>query len=227
MNQIMTTNTTLTNPASKITLWCYGLAAVMNEMNGLKLKDNYKLNKSKENIRIHKHSLARDWGIENKEDLLQSLQWLLNEGHRHSFDEMKFFLSTLSESDQLHYIESIPKTSETYREYYIVRAYMDRLPLAGIAAWDWGRYAHLCRIGAFVGYLSDDEVLELVKHVARIAQQQYSSWQEFGTSFLIGRQFWWGQTTSESAVTMARFVRNLIIHPNSVWNRLDWNQPLN
>ncbi|MDN9009089.1 DUF1266 domain-containing protein [Brevibacillus laterosporus] len=170
--------------------------------------------------------MTRDWGIENKEDLLQSLEWLLKEGHRHSFDEMKFFLSTLSESDQLNYIESISKTSEKYREYQIVKAYMNRIPLAGIAAWDWGRYANLCKKGAFVGYLSYDEALELVKHVARIAQQQYLSWQEFGTSFLIGRQFSWGQKTSESAEKMARFVRNLILHPNSVWNRLDWNLPL-
>ncbi|TPG83709.1 DUF1266 domain-containing protein [Brevibacillus laterosporus] len=167
-----------------------------------------------------------NWGIENKEDLLQSLQWLSKEGHRHLFDEMKFFLSTLSERDQLHYIESIPKTSEKYRDYRIVKAYMDRLPLAGIAAWDWGRYANLCRKGAFVGYLSDDEALKLAKQVAVIAQQQYSSWQEFGTSFLIGRQFWWAQTTSESAEKMARFARNLILHPNSLWNQLDWNLPL-
>ncbi|XOS94621.1 DUF1266 domain-containing protein [Brevibacillus laterosporus] len=78
-------------------------------------------------------------------------------------------------------------------------------------------------MGAFVGYLSDDEALKLVKQVAIVAQQQYSSWQEFGTSFLIGRQFWWAQTTSESTEKMARFVRNLILHPNSLWNRLDWN----
>ncbi|MBG9800260.1 DUF1266 domain-containing protein [Brevibacillus laterosporus] len=73
---------------------------------------------------------------------------------------------------------------------------------------------------------SEIVVIENATLIHESAFSNIPSWQEFGTSFLIGRQFWWAQTTSESAEKMARFVRNLILHPNSLWNRLDWNLSL-
>jgi len=221
----LTENTgVMDNPAA---LWCFALDAQMNEMNGLDLETNYAWEHTEEDIAMHKHSLERDWSIHNREDLLEAVERLKEDGHRVSFHWIKSFLSSLTEAEQLRYIDDIPKSSNKYKEYTIVRAYMNRLPAAGIAAWDWGRYVHLCKTGVYVGYITEDEALELSLPVARMAQQAYSGWQEFGIAFLAGRQFWWDQTTKESAEHMARFVRKLILHPNSVWNRLDWHMPLN
>ncbi|WP_282937597.1 DUF1266 domain-containing protein [Paenibacillus sp. RC67] len=207
-------------------LWCFALDATMNEMNGLSMENNYKLDPAEDSIDRHKHSLSRDWGIQGQNDLLRRLESLMENGHRAEFHQIKSFLSTLSEADQHRYIQSLSKTSEKYRQYQIVKAYMDRLPTAGIAAWDWGRYVHLCKVGIFVEYLTEEKALRLVKPVAVKAQQQYDGWQQFGIAFLAGRQFWWGQMTGDSAEMMAGFARNLVIHPNSLWNRLNWNLQL-
>ncbi|KEQ22805.1 DUF1266 domain-containing protein [Paenibacillus tyrfis] len=206
--------------------WCIALSAVLYEMNGLDPGNDYEWESTPESIEMHKQSFQRDWGIENEEDLRRNLQWLAEEGHRESFNKIRSFLSALSDAEQTKYIESIPKTTNRYREHQIVKAYMNRLPAAGIAAWDLGRFAYLSRKGAFMGYISQEKSLELVKPIIPVAQQAYSGWREYGTGYLAGRQFWWAQPTAASAQEMAGYIRNLLLNADSLWNRLEWDVPL-
>lgn len=212
---------------SDIELWCYALGAVLFEMNGVDFANNYELEFTEENDALHRQSLERDWGIDSRETLLDNLNFLDDGGHNVSFMTIRSFLSALSASDQQRYIAAIPNATKEYREHRIVQAYMNRLPAAGIAAWDWGRYVNLCKYGAFLGYISRQEALELIMPIAVKAQQCYTGWYEYGTSYLIGRQFWWGQTTEDSAKRMVEYVHRLMIDAGSPWNRLDWNMSLN
>ncbi|MGF9915061.1 DUF1266 domain-containing protein [Paenibacillus ehimensis] len=207
-------------------LWCIALCAVLYEMNGFDPGDDNEAESVQKNIERHKQSFQRDWGIENKDDLMRNLQWLAEEGHRESFNKIRSFLSALSEAEQTKYIESIPKTTQRYREHQLVKAYMNRLPAAGIAAWDLGRYAFLCRKGAVMGFITKEKSLELVQPIVAVAQQAYSGWREYGTGYLAGRQFWWAQPTAASAQEMAGYVRNLLLNADSLWNRLEWEVPL-
>lgn len=206
-------------------LWSISLCAVLYKMNGLDPGDDDEWESAK-NIEMHKQSFKRDWGIESAEDLRRNLEWLAEEGHRESFNQIRSFLSALSEAEQTKYVEVIPKTTEGYRKHQIVKAYMNRLPAAGIAAWDLGRYAYLSRKGAVMGYISQEQSLELVKPIIAAAQQSYSGWREYGTGYLAGRQFWWAQPTAASAQKMAGYVRSLLLNADSLWNRLEWDIPL-
>ncbi|WP_223275586.1 DUF1266 domain-containing protein [Paenibacillus elgii] len=206
--------------------WCIALSAVLYEMNGLDPGNDYEWEATPKHFEMHKQSLQRDWGIETKDDLRRNLEWLAEEGHRKSFHKIRCFLSALSETEQTKYIESIPKSTNLHREHQIVKAYMNRLPAAGIAAWDFGRYAYLSRTGAFMGYISMETSLELVKPMITVAQQAYTGWREYGTGYLAGRQFWLAQPTAASAQEMAAYIRNLLLSTDSLWNRLEWDMPL-
>ncbi|WP_234404929.1 DUF1266 domain-containing protein [Paenibacillus bouchesdurhonensis] len=206
--------------------WCTALGAVLLERNGLNPANNYEFEYTEEIDAEHRHALKRDWGIASKGELMSNLQDLQQGGHNASFLNIRSFLSTLSVSDQNQYIASMPNSTQEYRQHRIVQAYMNRLPSVGIAAWDWGRYVYLCKNSVFLGYISREEAEELVMPIAKMTQQCYSSWHEYGISYLIGRQFWWGQITADSAEQMTRYVHRLVIHPDSPWNQLDWNTPL-
>ncbi|MCM3623659.1 MULTISPECIES: DUF1266 domain-containing protein [Brevibacillus] len=207
-------------------LWGLALGAVLFEMNGYDAANNYEIEPTEENLEAIRRSLKRGWGIESTEDLMNNLRWLQEEGHRTSFYEMRSFLSTLSMADQSAFLETLPKNTEKHMQYILVKAYMHKLPLAGIAAWDFGRYVDLCRMGAFVGYISEETSWELIRKVAVVAQESYSGWLEYGISYVAGRQFWLGTISEEKAKQHTDYVRSLVLNKDSLWRRLDWNLKL-
>ncbi|MEJ8547396.1 DUF1266 domain-containing protein [Brevibacillus borstelensis] len=207
-------------------LWGIALGAVLFEMNGYDAANNYEIEKTEENVEASRRSLKRGWRIESTEDLMSNLQWLQEEGHRTSFFEMRSFLSTLSFADQDAFLETLPKNTERHMQYMLVKAYMHKLPLSGIAAWDFGRYVDLCRTGAFVGYISKEESRELIRKVAVVAQESYTGWLEYGISYVAGRQFWLGTVSEEKAKQHTEHLRNLILNKESLWRKLDWNLKL-
>ncbi|MEI7026874.1 DUF1266 domain-containing protein [Paenibacillus sp. y28] len=207
-------------------LWFRALGAILDEMNGLDSESYYELKRTKDNIDMHAYSLKRDWNIASGEDLKEALGQLRDNGHRSSFDKTRWILSSMTEAEQAAYIQTISPASSQYTQACIVRAYMNRLPRAGIAAWDWGRYANMCKKGVFLSYITESEARELLMLIGPEVQKAYSGWLEFAISYLAGRQFWWNQLTRESAEEHAGYVHKLVTDNKSLWNQLDWKLSL-
>ncbi|GIP33199.1 DUF1266 domain-containing protein [Paenibacillus sp. J2TS4] len=222
----MKNNSDQANHLKPADLWCLALGAILFELDDLVPENNYDIENNEEIRSKHRHSLQTDWGIDSRETLLKALDSLVADGHNRSFSEIRFFLSTLSGTDQIAYLHSLPKNSKSYIQYQTVHVYNHKLPGAGIAAWDWGRYIYLCKKGAFLGYLTDDEARNLMYRVARMAQQAYSDWLEYGISYLVGRQFWLNQLSSDKVDELIGSVQSILLNENSLWCRLDWNLKL-
>lgn len=204
-------------------LYSIALAAPLLELNDLTPETAYTWEPTDENVKRCKHMLMSGWSIEDTATLKERLEWLLKEGHSSSFMEIRSFLSTLSEAGQAAYIEALPKNTTQHIEYEIVRAYNNRIPYAGIAAWDFGRYSYLCQAGMLVGYLSEGEGWDLMKKVAILAQKCYSSWVDYGLAYFIGRLFWLEELNSDHTNRHYTMIQSLLINPHSLWRRLDWN----
>jgi hypothetical protein len=209
--------------------WCFALGAVLLEMNGIDFEENYAWSGTDADKAMFRSGLKLYWGIENKAGLLEALKGLENDGYQDSFARDRAFLSTLTAADQNRVIQSYANApaEQRHKELQIVQHYMNRLPAAGIAAWDWGRYSYLCMQGIYLGYVTKEEALELLRPIALRTQQAYSGWREFATAYLVGRQFWWKHLTEESAKEMMGYVQRLLVLPTSPWNTLDWRLPLN
>ena len=62
--------------------------------------------------------------------------------------------------------------------------------------------------------------------VAKEIQKKFSSWQEYGQNYLIGRQFWSHRYTQSQGDLYVDALKRLIENKDSPWNTLPWDQNL-
>jgi hypothetical protein len=74
---------------NKYQLWCVGLSGVLTCLN----RGNYYSleidKKNDERVTTYKRILKTSWSITNKNDLLYTLDWLLEDGHNSEYEEIK------------------------------------------------------------------------------------------------------------------------------------------
>lgn len=149
------------------------------------------------NSTMWKAAMKRDWGIENKEELLEMIDDLLG-------DDMLYYdklLPILKEKDRETickylltcgykkeisdtYADFIPKITENFEDTELF------IPQETFKSWNFARAAFLMMAGEVIGYVSREEVLETFKKIGREAVKYYDSWDEYTASFLYGRKLW-------------------------------------
>lgn len=163
------------------------------------------------------------WDINSSDSLKFKLNWLLNDGWRKKYSHMYSFWSTLSDSERGEYIQSLSKEEDQYAKLYIVDYYMKKLPVDGIAAFDYGWYIFLCRAGNSVGYLTKKEAKMFMLGAAKRIQKSYSSWHEYVTAFVCGTQFKASDITFAFPRAKEAHITKLFASKNSPMNKIDWN----
>ena len=113
-------------------LWFRGMSAIMDEMNGLDIRNDYEHDENEEEKDRFRTSLEEEWRIHNKEELLSALEWIREGGHRVAFEQMRTFMNALSEADQWKCIHSLNPETGRYHEYLVVKTYMYKLPLPAL-----------------------------------------------------------------------------------------------
>ncbi|ACA86780.1 DUF1266 domain-containing protein [Shewanella woodyi] len=211
---------------SSVKLWGLAVSALLTEMNELRHDVLHHHGTSDEDIKDLKHMMMRDWGIETREEYLNMLKWLREEGHNRSYMQMQDHLNTLSESAIDAYIDAHSHNVDRQSCLQLVRNYRHTLNIGGIGAWDDGRYVSICRWGASLGLFSEDECWEKIKQISLRVQQSYDSWHSFALSYIAGRQFWRNDATESFAKDEMDVVRRLTGDPKSPWNTLEWNLDL-
>ena len=103
------------------------------------------------------------------------------------------------------------------------QAYNDQHPgdAKSISAWDYGRYVALCRWGYAIGYLSEAEAWQRIMPVARLMQSTFSSWREYGTDYMTGREYW--SPNASDAASIRSILDSLLTDNRSPWKRLPWD----
>ena len=92
-------------------------------------------------------------------------------------------------------------------------------------AWDLvrvinvGRWAYLC------SYITEDEMWQIMQLTVNTAMQQFSSWKEYGLSFVLGRGVWHGD--SDDSETAHEIVSTLLEREESPWKQFMWNNTCN
>ena len=72
----------------------------------------------------------------------------------------------------------------------MAKEYYKKLGEKSLLGWDYGRYICLCRWGYLVGWLNEQEAWEKIMPAAELLQKSFSSWEDLGRNYLIGRLFW-------------------------------------
>lgn len=175
---------------------------------------------TEENKRSAHDTLQEWWDVENRNDLLARLTWLEQGGHRRMFADVGGRVSPLEPARFQKLVAIL--NPEVANAVLVARRYYQKLGKQSIIGWDYARYISLCRFGYTAGYLSEDEAWLRIMNAARLIQRTFSSWQELGENYLIGRQFWSLDQTQKNGAAMRVTYRRLLDDANSPWRRIPW-----
>lgn len=160
------------------------------------------------------------WNITDRDSTLGIVQWLLHEGHHADADAAL----ALMRGDQPEAGDPEEKAEDVQliAEFMIRNGYCtaETLPQT-VIAWDLVRIANLGRWALHAGYLSEEEMWQVMQVTAGAARECFSSWEEYGRSFTFGRGVWHGD--EEDCQTAWETVTALLEEETSPWRQIPWN----
>ena len=209
-------------------LWGLGLCAIFAEKSHNRhdiLYGNVKSSISEKHINKSKEGLKNNWKITDRESFLKALDNILEEGFGVNFKSFRDSFTLLPEHAKDGYINNIARESNKHLLHKIIKTYDKKLPKAGIAAYDYEKCINLCRAVSYIGYIEEEELWKCILKVSRLAQSQYSSWEEYGLASFVGYQL---ATTefNESIEDYFNIYKKLLVDKKSPWVRNSWNTKL-
>ena len=160
------------------------------------------------------------WGITDRDSTLGIVQWLLHEGHHADADAALAHMR--GDQPKAGDPEEKAEDVQLIAEFMIRNGYCtaETLPQT-VIAWDLERIANLGRWALHAGYLSDEEMWQVMQVAAANAREHFSSWEEYGRSFAFGRGVWHGD--EEDCQTAWEIVTALLEEETSPWRQIPWN----
>lgn len=179
-----------------------------------------------------KQMLQRDWWLSDRNGLLTQLYSLLKGGHREDFENLRrqcanpaWVSSTLARLDK----KADEDTYAWEKRWRIHRLLNNdrRVQSVDFAAWDFIRAAMLTRIGAGLGWLTEDEAWDTLAVINHALQLSYSSWDEAWDAFRTTRWFWAAEGQAQEATNDLhdRHRGEILIGKNGLWTSIPWNAP--
>lgn len=210
-------------PTEQQKKWALATAAVLTEQNHRRHDLLGGCERTPQNIEDWRQSLRQWWGINSREDLLDSLKWIENGGHRHAFNQLRSELASLTpqeiEALKVQYAANL----EIKNSIEIVEEYGETFGEKSLLGWDYARYVSLCGWGYVIGYITEDEAWEMIMPVARMLQATFDSWEDLGWNYVVGRRFWsYAQTLRTGEGNLAAY-QKLATDPMSPWKYHSWN----
>ena len=176
-------------------------------------------------IEIVQNTLESWWNVVDHDSTFDIAKWLLEEGHHADADHL---LQSLAPEDLKRLLEEgledEDETAETVRlimQTMLDNGYCteDNLPQTALA-WDLVRVVNLARWAYLCGYISEEEMWQVMGTAAGIAHERFASWEEYGLSFVFGRGVWHGEPADSE--TAYEIVSTLLEKDESPWKQLAW-----
>ncbi len=149
--------------------------------------------------------LCDGWGVNSAEELRSMVEWLCENGHARE---------VVATSERPRKVSpQMAEFLETNRE---------ELHSLGISAWDLGRAAQLVRWGTVAGYLNLSEGWELLSAVESSAKSLFSSWKEYGRSYVLGAEYWYAREGTAEGNIFAEAAEAALAERRGPWQKLPW-----
>ena len=179
-----------------------------------------------EDVESIRSTIESWWNVTDRESTLEIVKWLLEEGHHADADKAlekvrKWGVENISQEerdDEESKMGDVCLIAESMEENGWCPG--GQMP-GSVIAWDLvrvvnlGRWAHLC------GYLTEDEMWQIMQVAADTALGHFSSWEEYGASFIMGRGVWHGDP--DDSETAYEIVSLLLEDDESPWKESNFN----
>lgn len=206
--------------------WALATSAILTERNGQRHDLLGGTQRTEASIREWKQTLRQWWDINGRADLLATLKWLEEGGHRQDFEQLGALVKSLTPAQYQEIRAKAQENEDAAHKLQMVEKYYPTLGKKSLLGWDYARYISLCRWGYLVGYLTEDEAWERIMPAAQALQRTFNSWKDLGENYLIGREFWSLSETEQSGQLYREAYQSLLNDPASPWQRNPWNTNL-
>lgn len=180
--------------------------------------------------------LSEWWDIDSQEELLETIEWLKEEGHRLQYDTICQALHTVSVKESKEFLRSYAVSSEQDEEIVIgrLRNTRDALELfrseqligeteqPDTLIWDYARIINLCRGGYDAGYITYEQALDIILSCVPAIKSTYTSWRNLSVSYQFARCVWNG-VDEDSFEELRDGMHTLLTHEKSPWVVLPWH----
>ena len=150
-----------------------------------------------------KEALAGGWGIYDRKDVEDTLEDLLEEGHRKQYKEAvselkKAEILELSSGEAMVEIAGYDSLSEEeVCKYQTAYEAYQKYGENGIDGWDYCRALQILGDCYQAEYINLEECLDLSLPIAQELQKTYENWDGVVESYLYGYSFWKGERTDD------------------------------
>lgn len=195
---------------------------------------------TEENVDIQKYLLYSGWNILDRESGIETVNKLLQGGHRAECRKCMDQLEEwgLMDLDPTSFGEEVISITEGERTdidlgdvpgRYVLAYYMYHkgIDTEYMAAWDLCRVNQLYGKLYLCGFMDYEEAMDASLENSLRLQEMYDSWDEMMEAYLFGYQFWQGDLGSEDSETaeMRRYYE-MLKNSNDNPYELDWNMEL-
>lgn len=216
-----------------------GMSAVLDSVNGINVRETFRMleETGTEESQLEdlasqaRMSLSSNWGVENAEDLAETVDWLMKEGHNQ--DALQFLeeYGGTKETDRSAFDAKLKEQGLSEGMYTGLMAAYDAYTAYGegaIAAWDLSRVGTVMGFGYASGYCSYEEAMDTLLEAAEKSKSLFGSWEDFNQSYLYGYSYWAEESLDDpdsSAAERASIVESMSAQANGPFS-VDWNMEL-
>jgi hypothetical protein len=189
--------------------WALATSAILTETNG---DDHTRLSSLplREGEAEARRILREWWGVDSREALLRTLDWLLRQGDREEATALQAALRGDGDASLLaraapHRVQWVRDHADGHRE---------------LLAWDLCRLVSVARWAYGARYLSLDETWRFILDAGAALRPYAGSWAELGALYLEGRVFWRAEGQESTQAAYARLCDPA--NARSPWNQIPW-----
>jgi hypothetical protein len=151
--------------------------------------------------------LANSWGIDGRDKLISTLEWLGSGGHSQDYQKAAAAFAQASPDQK----QQDPKLA-------FVNQFGTEIGNRGLLAWDLGRLLAVAGWGYLAGYCTEEEAWGAIFSGGVRLRGAYTSWDEYGKHYRFGALFWDATATAQIDPILAQ----LESAPNSPWRMTAW-----
>ena len=148
-------------------------------------------------------ALEQWWSVTDRQTADETFDWLLSGGHRSDFMEDTAYLEDIGLGDipaeeRRGWLFDNFEISDADALYYTqMYAYYEEHGEHAIDAWDYCRALNLLGFYYAAGYYTKEESLDKALEIGRIMQPVFDSWDDMVDSYLMGYEYWTGESSDE------------------------------
>ncbi len=204
--------------------WALATVAISNQQNGF---SHYLLGGEPMTPQARANAiygLKNWWGVTTREETLEVLEWLMNEGHHKEYEQLANVVGQASEADFQQLMTKYSDNPEVVFKLKFVKENRQRIGRKSLLAWDICRYIQVAGLGYISGYLTEEEAWTRIMPAAKILQDNFDSWSDMGDNYLMGRYYWAGERNDRLDYIYSLLTNEKDGH--SPWNKYDWKTDL-